>query len=70
LKNKPIGIASLVKELSGKGKSVTNSAHYINTAILCPGSCDFDVSVKKFSTVFDGQIAISVDPIYEGSFRT
>lgn len=70
IKKQPIAIASLVKELSGKGKSVTDSAHYINTAILCPGSCDVDVSVKQFSTVFDGEIAISVDPNYEGSFHT
>jgi hypothetical protein len=28
------------------------------------------ISVKKFSTVFDGQMEISVDSAYEGSFRT
>jgi hypothetical protein len=35
-----IDIASLVKEMLGKGTSVIDSAHYSNKAILCPRSND------------------------------
>jgi hypothetical protein len=30
-----MGIASLVKEMSGKSKSLTDSTHFINKAVLC-----------------------------------
>jgi hypothetical protein len=33
-----MGIASLVKEMSGKSISVTYSIHFINKAVLCSGS--------------------------------
>lgn len=35
-----MGIASLVKEMSGKSTSVTDSTHFINQAVLCSGSDD------------------------------
>jgi hypothetical protein len=37
-----MGIASLIKEMSGKGKSVTDSTHCFNTEVLCSGSNDVD----------------------------
>jgi hypothetical protein len=36
IEKQSIGIASLLKERSGKVTSVTDSAHYINKATLCP----------------------------------
>jgi hypothetical protein len=56
-----MGTASLIKEMSARRTSVTDSTHCINNKILCSGKKDIDHTSNK--SALSTQIRISVDLI-------
>jgi hypothetical protein len=56
-------IASLIREISGKCTSVTDSIHCSKKAILCSQSNDVDHIREEVVNSHDGQIKMDLDPI-------
>jgi hypothetical protein len=50
------GIASLIKDMSGKSTSLIGSARFINEAILCSRNNDADHISEEVCNSLDGQI--------------
>lgn len=53
-----MGIARLIKAISGKGTSVVNFVYYFNKEILCSGNSDADHVSDEALNSFDEQIKI------------
>jgi hypothetical protein len=59
-----LGIASLIKGMSGKSTSVIGSTHCIKKAILCSGNNDVDNISEEVLNSLDGLIKISIDFVF------
>jgi hypothetical protein len=57
-----MGIASLIKETSGKNICVADSTHCINKAMLCSGGNVVDHISEEILNSLDEHIKVSVDP--------
>jgi hypothetical protein len=62
-------IASLIKEMSGRSKSINASTHCINKPILCSGNNEVHHISEQVLNSLDGQIPHSAQAFCENAFH-